>query len=401
MKLFFRIFALIGFLTLIAAVIAFGRGYRWSIRERSLTSTGILAVSSNPKAAKIYINGELRDVTDANLILSPGTYQVEIKKDGYTSWNKTIKLKGELVYSLDAQLFPLNPSLSPQTNLGIVKTVPVDQTEKVIIFSDNDDPLKDGIYLFETTKRPLSLLPPLKLIILKKDLPFTDLDFTKTDVYLSPDYKEAIFDFETDTKDNRAYILSLEKENNNLFEVTESKDTLLTAWEEETKEEVLKILETFPKDFVKIASDSFNIKSFSPDKTKVLYQSKINLVLPLVITPPLIAANQTTEIRNLSKNNFYVYDKKEDKNFIIKNIQISKTNNENLVQWHPDSKHLVYIDEKKISVVDYDNNNKQTLYSGPFEKPFFIITTDGNITVSTNLNPETNLLPDLYLVGVR
>ena len=417
MKFILRIFALIGFLTLIGIVIAYGRGYRWSPGKKSLTSTGILAVNSSPKAAKIYINGVLRGVTDTNLILPPDNYQVEIKKDGYTSWTKTIKLQGELVYSADAQLFPLNPSLSPLTNLGIVKTYPVDQTEKIIIFSDKDDPLKDGIYLFETTKRPLSLLPPLKLIILKKDLPITDLDFTKTNVYLSPDYKEAIFDFNYGVVDNRAYLFSLDKDNDNLFEVTTSKDTLLTAWEEERTKEVLKILETFPKEVVKVASDSFNIISFSPDKTKILYQPKINLQLPEVIKPPLIAINQTEEERNLLINYFYVYDRKEDKNYRISNLEFLISNKipspkfqldqlgqleiSNLVSWFPDSKHLVFAEEKKISIIDYDDKNKQTLYSGPFEKPFFIVTTDGNIAVSANLNPDTNVFPDLYLVGIR
>lgn len=417
MKLIIKIIALLSFITLIGIVIAYGRGYRWSLEEKSFTSTGILAVSSYPKAAKIYINEKLRGVTDTNLVLPPGNYHIEIKKDGYTSWTKTIKLQGELVYSADALLFPLNPSLSPLTNLGIVKTYPVDQTEKVIIFSDNNDPLKDGIYLFETTKKPLSLLPPLKLISLKKDLPISTVNFEKTKIYLSPDYKEAIFEFNNEITENRAYLFSLDGENKDPFEVTESKDTLLTAWEEERNNEVLKILETFPKELVKVASNSFNIISFSPDKTKMLYQPKKNLQLPEKIKPPMIAINQTPEERKLSKNNFYVYDKKENQNYRVSDIEFLISNkianyksllNEssqleinNLITWFPDSKHLVFAENNKISVIDYDNQNKQTLYSGPFEKPFFIVTTDGNIAVSANLNPEMNQFPDLYLVGIK
>ena len=397
MKFILKILALIGFLAIIGIVIGYGRGYRWNPQKNKLTATGILSVNSNPNAAKIYINGQLKGATDVNLTLPPGDYQLEIKKDGYTSWTKTIKLQGELVYTVDAQLFPLNPSLSPLTNLGIVKSIPVDQTERIIIFSDNNDSVKDGVYLFEATRKPLSLLPPLKLLILKKDLPLISVDFKNTNVYFSPDYKEAIFDFNKDQADNRAYLFSLEGNNDNLFEVTSSKNTLINAWEQERNQEVLKILETFPKDIAKIASDSFNIVSFSPDKNKVLYQPKINLNLKLIINPSLISANQTEEQRNLKKDSIYIYDKKEDKNFKINLESIIQ----NSTQWYPDSSHLVFIENKKISVVDYDDANKQSVYSGPFESSFFIITSDGKIVTLINLNPETNKLPDLYFVGIR
>lgn len=394
-SVFLKIFTLFSFLTIIVTVIVYARGYRWSFKNKTVTATGILSINSAPNAAKVYVNGSFKGATNLNLSLPPGRYQVEIKKDGYTAWTKQIKLQGELVYTIDAQLFPLNPSLSPLTNLDIVKTIPIDQTEKIIIFSDNDDPTKDGIYLFDAGKRFLSLLPPLKLIILKQNLPLANIDFKTTNVYLSPDYKEGIFEFNPNEKDNKSYLLSLENENKDPFDVSSSKDTLLSAWENEKNQDVLKILESFPEEFVKIASDSFKIISFSPDKTKLLYQTKTKVNLPLIITPPLIAANQTPETRSLSGNNFYVYDKKEDKNY---NISLPTTSS---IQWYPDSKHLLYLDKNKITVVMYDNENKQTIYSGPFEKPFFIVTTDGNIIVSANLNPEINPFPDLYLISTK
>ena len=51
--------------------------------------------------------------------------------------------------------------------------------------------------------------------------------------------------------------------------------------------------------------------------------------------------------------------------------------------------------------MDYDSSNKQTLYSGPFVDTFFSVTNQGKIAVLTNLNPEINKWPDLYLVGIR
>ena len=113
----------------------------------------------------------------------------------------------------------------------------------------------------------------------------------------------------------------------------------------------------------------------------------------------MIATNQTVETRGLKKNGLYVYDKKEDKNYFIGNW---KSINSNFpIQWYFDSRHLVIEENKKISIVDYDNENKQTVYSGPFESNFFTTTSDGKIIVLVNLNPEANKLPDLYLVGIR
>jgi hypothetical protein len=406
MKIFKRLLLVLVFIVTLTAVIAYARGYRIDFKKKSFSPTGILALSSYPKAAKIYVNGELKGATDINLTLPPGQYQVEIKKDGFTSWSKNVKLKGELVLSLDALLFPINPSLSPLTNLGVVKAVPIDQTDRIILFTENGDGEKDGVYLFEMNIKPLSFMPPLKPVILKKD--FSQLngaDFKNTNVYFSPDYKQAIFEFFFDQYTSPvSYLFSLDEENKNPFEITQSKETLLEAWDKEKAANTIKILETFPKEIVKTASESFQIVSFSPDETKMIYLAKDTVTLPLAITPPMIATNQTPEERTLIKDRLYLYDKKEDKNY---QTDLSSINDDcrneiaNCLLWYADSKHLVFMENKKISLIDYDNQNKQTVYSGPFENSFFASTGDGKIVVLTNLNPEANKLPDLYLVGIR
>ncbi len=171
-------------------------------------------------------------------------------------------------------------------------------------------------------------------------------------------------------------------------------------------------METFPKNIQKVASDSFKIIAFSPDKTKVLYQTDKAINLPLAITPPMIASNQTPEERILEAETIYVYDKKEDKNYKISNqLQNSNAQNNQLGQldqleinhsifWYPDSQHLVINEEKQISVVYYDGQNKQIVYSGPFEQSFLGITTDGKLLILTNLNSKINKLPDIYAVGI-
>jgi hypothetical protein len=383
------------FFAILGIIIIYARGYRPDFANKTISSTGILALTSTPKAAKIYINDELKGVTDTNITLPPGHYKVEIKKEGYTPWSKQIILKGELVISLDALLFPINPSLSPLTNLGIIKAVPIDQTGNIILFVQNNDEIKDGIYLFQTSQKPLSFLPPIQQLLLKKTLP-EEIDFTKDiRIHFSPDYKQALLEFEN----KYSYLIATDQANQDLFIVEDkSKENLLLKWQEQKEKNDLKILETFTKDFAKIASDSFQIIAFSPDETKILYQAKKNLQLPLFINPPIIASNQTQEQRSLIKNNYYIYDKKEDKNFPL-NATFSKAIEH--ILWYPDSKHLVINLNKKISIVDYDGENNRVVYSGPSEETFYTTTSDGKIITLANFNPEANELPDLYLIGIK
>ena len=406
-----RVIVILLFLSVLVLIIAFARGYRIDLRSKTLTPTGIIAISAYPKATKVFLNGVFKGATDLNMTLPPGEYQVEIKKEGYTSWSKQVRLRGELVVALEGLLFPLNPSLSPLTNMGLTKVVPIPQSEKILIFSEQGNPEKDGIYLFDLGKVPISFLTPTKLILLKQTIFDTigTVDFTKTTVSISPDNKEILLTFPT-LPEEISYLLSLDEETKVLTDIEASKATLLAAWEQEKASLRKKILEAYPKEISKIASDSFGIISFSPDELKVFYQAKANVTLPIAINPRLLSTNQTLEERSIEMNNTYVYDRKEDRNYKITHFPQGVDNSTlpekeleqtDYMQWYSDSKHLVIKEESKISVLDFDDLNKQTIYSGPFDNSFFKVTTDGRIIILTNLNPEANKLPDLYAVGIR
>ena len=318
--------------------------------------------------------------------------------------------------SLDVLLYPLNPSLSPLTNLSVSRAIPIAQSYKVLLFSEQGDELKDGIYLFEPGAGPISFFTPLKLIALKKNLSTSlgNFSFNEAEVEVSPDAKEAIFSFETSFVP-ASYLLSLDppsgEEDTSFFDISSSRETLTQAWSKQKQEVNRKILEAYPKEIAKVASDSFHVIEFSPDETKLLYLTKRSTTLPQAVQPPLIAVNQTPENRNIVVNSLYVYDKKEDRNYKIEisNFQLpisQQTSNSQLlitnsISWYSDSKHLVINEGKKISFIDYDNQNKQTVYSGDFDNSFFKVTNDGKILILTNLNPEANKFPDLYAVGIR
>jgi len=406
-KIVLTFFSIILFFILLIGLILFARGYRINFSQKNITSTGILVASSYPDGAKIYINNVLKGATNTTIALEPNTYFVEIKKEGYSSWSKQIKIKGEVVFKADALLFPQNSSLSPLTSLGIQKAVFSEKNSNVVIFSSLNDIKKDGIYLLDTSKKTLSIFNPLKLLALKSAFP-DSLDFKTADVLFSPDGKQIIISFfETNTqsiqkKYSASYLLSTTEQTYEPFAITLSKNTIEQSWNEQAEEKVQKILEIVRDPFPQIASSSMKIISFAPDDSKILYQAQENVILPHFIIPALIGTNQTPENRNLQKNHIYVYDKKEDKNF---EINIENFNFSflifNFILWYPDSQHIVINEGKTIAVVDYDGQNKQTVYSGPYQKNFFALTTDGKILVLANLNPEMNDYPDIYAVGIR
>ncbi|MBA3551214.1 PEGA domain-containing protein [Patescibacteria group bacterium] len=431
------------FLVILLGIIAYARGYRFDVKRKSLTSTGIVSVNSNPKSAKVYVNGELYDgVTDVDLTLPNGRYTIEIKKDGYTEWKREVALKGEIVMSINALLFSKNPSLSPLTSLGLSKALPVGQTENLLLFTENDNIEKDGIYFFEGTKKAISIFPPLNPIILKKNLP-EGIEISSAEVTFSPEYDQGMFTFKLGDE-TVSYILSLSDDNLQPQDVTLAKETIITAWEKEKNEQVIKILETFPKDIRKVATDSVQIVALAPDETKILYVAKKDVTLPRVINPPIIGVNEGEEQRDIVTNNIYVYDKKEDRNFKVpvtfkissESSRLSATQsavlsptptvlpleedpeateeaqidvlNEDVkeevlsqLQWFPDSKHLIMRENNQIAVIEYDGSNKVIVYSAGLQNNFFASTASYNLLVIVNLNPLNNKYGDLYTIGIR
>lgn len=402
-----RLTSILFFLLLLIVLILYARGYKFDREKRNVVSTGILVASSYPDGAKVYINGQLKGATNTTVSLPAGVYTVEIKKDGYSSWSKPLTIKGEIVVKADALLFPQNPSLAPVTSLGIKRAFFSEKNNAAVLLADAGDPKKDGLYWLETSKKTLSLFNPLKLLALKSAFP-TGLDFSVSDLIFSPDGKELILSFFIPNKRTKqplltaSYLIPTTEETSEPFAITKSEALIQQSWIQLERQQMTKIMEAFQPELALIASDSIHIVSFAPDESKMLYQTKQALTLPLIITPGLIGANQTPEERRLEPDKLYVYDKKEDKNFRLAIENCPAVGGvENCLLWYSDSQHLVINEGKTIAMVNYDGENKHTVYSGPYEGDFMAVTTDGRILILANLNPQINTLPDLYAIGIR
>ncbi|HIH26082.1 PEGA domain-containing protein [Candidatus Woesearchaeota archaeon] len=73
--------------------------------NEELTPLNLVKFSSNPTSSKLYINGNFRGNTPFNSYLDRGTYEVLIKKDGYSDYKNTIIING--AQNINAELSQL------------------------------------------------------------------------------------------------------------------------------------------------------------------------------------------------------------------------------------------------------------------------------------------------------
>ena len=411
-------------------VILYGRGYRVDIKKNTLKPTSLLSATSDPIGAQVFINNELKTATNNPITLDPNWYSVKIVKEGYIPWEKRLRLQGEVVTRTDAFLFPTSPSLSPLTNSGVLHplispdgtkisyTIPQSTTSTL--------PKKAGLWIYELVDRPFGLNRDPKQLAISEPA----FDFSTSQITWSPDATQIMVD---NGKSIRLYALSRP---NDFQDISANAAFILKDWEEERRTKKLQTLAAFKQPVIDMATQSAQIIAFSPDETKILYEATSSATLPPVITPALIGTNPTEEKRALEPGKIYVYDSKEDKNFLVldekelpqvteeknpkpktqnpkpfdlaqdRQIQNSKeignSGTEVPVHWFPTSRHLVLTLPGKIDIMEYDRTNWVTVYSGPFVEGFLAPWPNASrIVVLTNLNPGVSELPNLYTVNLR
>jgi len=130
--------------------------------------------------------------------------------------------------------------------------------------------------------------------------------------------------------DNKEVVIEMnEKTNlNTASDTSLKKKQILSEWEEEMYLRERQFLSKFPPEIIEIATTSAQNVYISPDKKRIIYTANKALTLPGDIMPPLPASNTQPETRTLETNSVYVYDREEDKNFLIATINPSDTNSE-------------------------------------------------------------------------
>ena len=428
-------------------MIRFAKGYRLG-QSGNIKGTGLLAANSFPTGAQVYLEGKLATATDNTLNLDPSVYNVEIKKDGYHTWRKTLEIKEELVTQTSATLFPTSPALEPLTFTGALNPIPSPDGNKVVYaVASASASTKNGLYIQDLTSSPISLTRSSQQIARSS----RDYDYTTASYTWSPDGSEILVALPTGShfllKSNRFNDLA------DIIDVTYTLSPLLRDWEIELARLDSVRLAQLPEYFAATATSSAitNIY-FSPNGDKFLYQAKQDQTIPSGLIPALPSSSTQKESRELVDGNWYVYDLLEDRNFLLtqsppasesafllhkplllddiksppppaeltsspsafRRLQDNLTFTQSIsmfntqytpiyissVQWFPDSNHLILTSESGIEMIEYDTTNRVTIYDGPFDHNFVYAWPDASRLV-TRIQFSPNTIPNLYTIKLK
>ncbi len=376
------------------AISLIARGYRFSIKGGLiLNPTGIISATSRPKGASVYIDEKLVTATDDTINLTPGVYSLKIHKDGFLPWQKTITIKPETVYQADIQLFSAVPDLKPLTLTGAINpSSNIDNTKIVYAVASASATKDNGLYLIESNGLPVSLIRGIS----RQLAPNTaTIDWAKFTFIFSPNSRE-ILATSLDTKTN--YLLNLDSiiDPIKISDSTDKLSIIKQDWQLQTDALITAKLDRLPKEIQPlIATDSAKDIQFSSDENKILYLAKTDgNITKNIITPPPAQSTQNQN-RSIKKDYYYVYDLKDDTNFLI-----GYKNNLTNPNWLSNSNNIVFVQNQNLNVIDYDGTNQQTLFSSNFDPNCVYPWVDGSkIVILTSAYPSAPA--NLYTISIK
>ncbi len=381
----------------------YARGYKFDTEEFRFIPNGLLVTKSNPDGAQVFINGEFKTATNANVFLPPGTYDVSIRKEGYIPWNKRLIIEKEIVTEADIDLFKAVPSLSAVTFSSSLNPVPSSDFTKIayVVLPDtqrsNSQDDQAGLWVLETVNLPLGFARDPRRV--------TDGDLNDASWEWSPDGREIML-----TTKLGVFLLDAGKftPQNQRVNIVSTKETIIEKWEEEKTTKFAAQIRRFPDELVEVLERRSNTVLFSPDKKKILYTASSSATLNDNIITPLPGASTQRQERYIKPNHTYVYDIKEDRNFLIddnaENLIVGNNLHDSTnrrLAWFPTSRHLVLAEEGKVTIMDYDGTNRQEVYSGSYIAPHaFPTVSDERLLLLTNLGADSGS-PNIYSVTLK
>lgn len=359
------------------AVIMFARGYRFNLTLKTLHPTGLLSVTSLPTGASVFVDDKLVTASDTTINLVPSTYRVKFKKDGYFSWEKTLRIDPEVVTRTGPLLFPSVPALKAVTAVGASLPALSEDGSRIAYVSENK------LYTLDLSESPLGLLNRESKLV-------TNLQDLRSKIYnlsWSPDNKQILL-----LSTPSAYLVDLVKaETQPVLDLQSLRD----EWNITKASRLSQNIELLPQIMQQVLATAAADLVWSPHENKLMYTATASAIIPDKLIHELPGSSTQTESRSLKPGDKYVYDLEEDRNF---GIQCSVSG----IQWFSDSNHLICAQNKRIVILDYDNTNHIEVYNGPMEGNFVApYPSSKQMLILTNLTDKPLTQPNLYAVSLR
>jgi len=379
--------------------ILLARGYRFDIKTLKFNPNGIIVIKSDPTGAQIFVDGNLKGATDSNISLAPGTYDVNIKKEGYLPWYKRLTVEKEIVTVANLSLFKPTPALVPITFSGATSPVMSNDFSRIafaVIPNGTSEKDKIGLWVMDTNPLPLGFNRDAKRI--------TDGDLTGAAWYFSPNSRDILLKTSTGVFLLDAGSFTPQNQRINII----SKFSSVTAsWEKEKEIKLEAQTRNLPSRLQEILKRSTSAFTFSPDENKILYSASSSGTLQSNLIPQLPGSSTQKEERDIKIDHTYVYDIKEDRNFLVDDgaspLSIAGGDNggaKRRMFWLSNSHNLVLAEEGKVTVMDYDGTNRQPVYSGSFSTPYvFSYINSSKLLILTNLGASS--IPNFYSLNIK
>lgn len=366
----------------------YARGYRFDKNTFRFVSNGILVVKSVPDGAQVFLNGSLFGATNSTSPVAPGDYDLSLRKDGYLSWNKRIRIDKEVVTEIDTYLFRSVPSLAALTFSGVINPVAAPDFSKIAYAipqtQDNQGNTKNGLWIIENVNLPLGFAQGPREV--------TDGDFSSGASWqFSPDGRQILL-----TTKNGTYLLDTGTftAQSGRVNVAGRSTQILAGWVQEAAKRQTDKMRSLPQDLADILSRDATDIAFSPDDSKVLYTASSSASIPDRLINPIPGSSTQRQERDIKPGKTYVYDIKEDRNFAVAEAPAH-------IFWFPTSQNLVLAEEGKITILDYDGTNRQTVYTGSYFAPnAFPYASADRLLILTNLGSDSTT-PNLYSISLR
>lgn len=382
----------------------YARGYRLDSQTLRFSPNGLLVIKSHPDGAQVFLNGEFKTATNATIPLPPGSYDVIIRKEGYKDWAKRLTITKEVVTESTAHLFRSAPSLSALTFFPSLNPLPSRDFTKLAyqippnLESNLNGEDRAGLWTIEMLNLPLGFAREPRRI--------TDGDLTNTTWLWSPDGREILLT----TNAGASYLLNATTftPQSQLTNISATREAVLAKWQEDLEKKQLAQLRKLPDELEDILLRKAKAVVLSPDEDMVLYTASASATIPANLIPQLPGASTQAQTRDIKQGRTYIYDIKEDRNFLIdesdKDLVIeggSFTEALRRLSWFPTSRHLILAEPNQIIIMDYDGTNRQVVYSGNYVAPhaYSSLSLD-RIIILTNLGANSNP-PNLYSLGLK
>ena len=369
-KFLITIATLIAIAIVASIAIFLAKGYTFSPKERRIVGTGIITISSEPDAASVYIDGHLTTATNATVSsLTPKDYSVKVIKEGFIPWEKKISVKEGLVTEVKVTLFPAIPTIYPLTFNGVESpTLSPDGGKLAYIVPSGK---KGGVWVWtQMRNQPISFARSAEPHQIATN---STADFSQAALRWSADSKQVLA-----TVGNNNYLLDFDRMNTEPRDITPLLESTLKTWEEDAQaQEASRVAIILDTKLRQIASDS-GVLRWSPDETKFM-----------VRTEPLLEEDKLKLI-----SDFKVYDLEDKKEYSLPPARAHI--------WLPDSRHIILVEEKSISVIDFDGSNKAVIYAGSFIDDFVFPWSDSSrLVIISSFPTPTASEPNLYGINLK